>query len=47
MRQALDDWVKRTGDKGMQPEDDEALKQFLDDRRRRGRLKYDKFDFLK
>jgi len=25
MRQALDDWVKRTGDKGMQPEDDEAI----------------------
>ena len=47
MRQALDDWIKRTGDKGMQPEDDEALEKFLKERRENGRLNYDKFDFLK
>jgi hypothetical protein len=46
MRQALDDWIKRTGDKGMRPEDDEALEKFLEERRKRGRLDYSKFEFL-
>ncbi|MFO8015031.1 MAG: sulfatase [Phycisphaerae bacterium] len=46
MRQQVFDWIERTGDRGMQPEDPEALRQFLEARRKRGRLDYSKFEFL-
>jgi len=47
MRQRLQTWIKETGDKGQTPEDPQTLKQVLDERRKRGRANYKKFDFLK
>ena len=46
MRKTLFDWIDRTGDRGMEPEDPEALREFLEARRQRGRLDYRKFEFL-
>jgi arylsulfatase A-like enzyme len=46
MRQMLFEWIEQTGDRGMEPEDPEALRQFLEARRKRGRLDYRKFEFL-
>ena len=47
MQRVLEGWIRRTNDQGMKPEDDEALERFLEERRKRGRLDYSKFDFLR